>query len=415
MPDFVQMPQLSDTMTEGTVVKWLVKAGDKVDVSDPLAEIETDKATMEIDAFDEGIVGAIYVEEGTTAPLGEVLAVIVEEGEDVPEKPVAIEAPGSEPEKPEKAKEDQGQSPTTKSDEDNPAPAESDERIKASPLAKKIANSKGINLSEVKGTGPGGRIVKKDLENHKSPASPTAISTPQKSQTLTSEDKRIPLTGMRNIIAQRLLESKTQIPHFYLNVEFDAAPLMNLRKQANSAAEEGDNKFTVNDFILKAVANAAASVPEVNSSFDGDSIIQYGSVNLSVAIAVEDGLVTPVIRDAQQKSLLEISLAVKDLAERARDKKLSPDEFSGGTITVSSLGAYGVESFDAIINPPQAAILSIGSIKSTPVVDDEGNLVAGMRMKVGMSCDHRVIDGAVGAKYLAELKRRIENPASMLI
>jgi pyruvate dehydrogenase E2 component (dihydrolipoamide acetyltransferase) len=415
MPDFVQMPQLSDTMTEGTVVKWLVKAGDKVDVSDPLAEIETDKATMEMVAFDEGIVGAIYVEEGTTAPLGEVLAVIVEEGEDVPEKPAAIEAPGSEPEKPEKAKEDQDQSPTTKSDEDNPASAESDERIKASPLAKKIANSKGINLSEVKGTGPGGRIVKKDLENHKAPASPTAISTPQKSQTLTSEDKRIPLTGMRNIIAQRLLESKTQIPHFYLNVEFDAAPLMNLRKQANSAAEEGDNKFTVNDFILKAVANAAASVPEVNSSFDGDSIIQYGSVNLSVAIAVEDGLVTPVIRDAQQKSLLEISLAVKDLAERARDKKLSPDEFSGGTITVSSLGAYGVESFDAIINPPQAAILSIGSIKSTPVVDDEGNLVAGMRMKVGMSCDHRVIDGAVGAKYLAELKRRIENPASMLI
>jgi pyruvate dehydrogenase E2 component (dihydrolipoamide acetyltransferase) len=190
---------------------------------------------------------------------------------------------------------------------------------------------------------------------------------------------------------------------------------MNLRKQANSAAEEGDNKFTVNDFILKAVANAAASVPEVNSSFDGDAIIQYGSVNLSVAIAVEDGLVTPVIPDAQQKSLLEISLAVKDLAERARSKKLSPDEFAGGTITVSTLGAYGIDSFDAIINPPQAAILSIGSIKSMPVVDDEGNLVAGLRMKVGMSCDHRVVDGAIGAKYLAELKRRIENPASMLI
>ncbi|HIG85223.1 MAG TPA: 2-oxo acid dehydrogenase subunit E2 [Verrucomicrobia bacterium] len=415
MPDFVQMPQLSDTMKEGTVVKWLVKVGDKVDVSDPLAEIETDKATMEMVAFDEGIVGAIYIEEGTTAPLGEVLAVIVEEGEEVPDKPAAIATSESEPEKPEEPKENQDQNATIKSEEEKPEPAVSDERIKASPLAKKIASSKGINLSEVKGTGPGGRIVKKDLENHKVPGSPTAVSIPKRSQPLTSEDQRIPLTGMRNIIAQRLLESKTQIPHFYLNVEFDAAPLMNLRKQANSAAEEGDNKFTVNDFILKAVANAAASVPEVNSSFDGDAIIQYGSVNLSVAIAVEDGLVTPVIRDAQQKSLLEISLAVKDLAERARAKKLSPDEFAGGTITVSNLGAYGIDSFDAIINPPQAAILSIGSIKSMPAVDEEGNLVAGLRMKVGMSCDHRVVDGAVGAKYLTELKRRIENPASMLI
>lgn len=415
MPDFVQMPQLSDTMKEGTVVKWLVKVGDKVDVSDPLAEIETDKATMEMVAFDEGIVGAIYIEEGTTAPLGEVLAVIVEEGEEVPDKPAAIAASESEPEKPEEPKENQDQNATIKSEEEKPEPVVSDERIKASPLAKKIASSKGINLSEVKGTGPGGRIVKKDLENHKVSGSSTAVSTPKRSQPLTSGDQRIPLTGIRKIIAQRLLESKTQIPHFYLNVEFDAAPLMNLRKQANSAAEEGDNKFTVNDFILKAVANAAASVPEVNSSFDGDAIIQYGSVNLSVAIAVEDGLVTPVIRDAQQKSLLEISLAVKDLAERARAKKLSPDEFAGGTITVSTLGAYGIDSFDAIINPPQAAILSIGSIKSMPVVDEEGNLVAGLRMKVGMSCDHRVVDGAVGAKYLTELKRRIENPASMLI
>ena len=190
---------------------------------------------------------------------------------------------------------------------------------------------------------------------------------------------------------------------------------MDLRKQANSAAGEHDNKFTVNDFILKAVANAAASVPQVNASFDGDSIVQFGSVNLSVAIAVDDGLVTPVITGASKKSLLEISLAVKDLAQRARSKKLSPDEFSGGTITVSNLGAYGVDNFDAIINPPQAAILSIGSIKNTPVVSDDGNIVPGLIMKVGMSCDHRVIDGAVGAEYLAELKKRIENPASMLI
>ena len=290
-------------------------------------------------------------------------------------------------------------------------------RIKASPLAKKIAKSKGVDLSKIKGSGPGGRIVKKDIETAGSISTQPAPSTPaaKPKQKLTEEDQRIALSGMRSIIAQRLLESKTQIPHFYLNVEINAQPLMDLRKQANSAAGEHDNKFTVNDFILKAVANAAASVPQVNASFDVDSIVQFGSVNLSVAIAVDDGLVTPVISGANKKSLLEISLAVKDLAERARSKKLSPDEFSGGTITVSNLGAYGIDNFDAIINPPQAAILSIGSIKNTPVVSDEGNIVPGLIMKVGMSCDHRVIDGAVGAEYLAELKKRIENPASMLI
>ena len=420
MPDFVQMPQLSDTMTEGTLIRWLVNVGDKVDVGDPLAEVETDKATMEMVAFDEGTIGAIYMDEGTKSPVGETLAVIIEEGEDVPDKPAASDQASSSDDDSESKEINDAEEPElieTETNESSSTDNSDGKRIKASPLAKKIAKSKGVDLSKIKGSGPGGRIVKKDIETAGSISTQPAPSTPaaKPKQTLTEHDQRIALSGMRSIIAQRLLESKTQIPHFYLNVEINAQPLMDLRKQANSAAGEHDNKFTVNDFILKAVANAAASVPQVNASFDVDSIVQFGSVNLSVAIAVDDGLVTPVISGANKKSLLEISLAVKDLAERARSKKLSPDEFSGGTITVSNLGAYGVDNFDAIINPPQAAILSIGSIKNTPVVSDEGNIVPGLIMKVGMSCDHRVIDGAVGAEYLAELKKRIENPASMLI
>ena len=420
MPDFVQMPQLSDTMTEGTLIRWLVNVGDKVDVGDPLAEVETDKATMEMVAFDEGTIGAIYMDEGTKSPVGETLAVIIEEGEDVPDKPALSDQSSSSDDDSESKESNDAEEPElieTETNESSSTDNSDGKRIKASPLAKKIAKSKGVDLSKIKGSGPGGRIVKKDIETAGSISTQPAPSTPaaKPKQKLTEEDQRIALSGMRSIIAQRLLESKTQIPHFYLNVEINAQPLMDLRKQANSAAGEHDNKFTVNDFILKAVANAAASVPQVNASFDVDSIVQFGSVNLSVAIAVDDGLVTPVISGANKKSLLEISLAVKDLAERARSKKLSPDEFSGGTITVSNLGAYGVDNFDAIINPPQAAILSIGSIKNTPVVSDEGNIVPGLIMKVGMSCDHRVIDGAVGAEYLAELKKRIENPASMLI
>ena len=420
MPDFVQMPQLSDTMTEGTLIRWLVKVGDKVDVGDPLAEVETDKATMEMVAFDEGTIGAIYMDEGTKSPVGETLAVIIEEGEDVPHKPAASDQASSSDDDSESKEVNDAEEPEpieTESNELSSTDNSEGKRIKASPLAKKIAKSKGVDLNKIKGSGPGGRIVKKDIVTAGSMSTQPAPSTPaaKPKQKLTEEDQRIALSGMRSIIAQRLLESKTQIPHFYLNVEINAQPLMDFRKQANSAAGEHDNKFTVNDFILKAVANAAASVPQVNASFDVDSIVQFGSVNLSVAIAVDDGLVTPVISGANKKSLLEISLAVKDLAERARSKKLSPDEFSGGTITVSNLGAYGVDNFDAIINPPQAAILSIGSIKNTPVVSDEGNIVPGLIMKVGMSCDHRVIDGAVGAEYLAELKKRIENPASMLI
>ena len=229
-------------------------------------------------------------------------------------------------------------------------------------------------------------------------------------------DQRIPLSGMRRVIAERLLTSKTTIPHFYLNIEVDAAPLMKARAELNSVIEKsGGTKLTVNDFVLKAVVSAAARVPAVNASFAGDAIVQYGGVHLSVAVAVEDGLVTPVIRDAQRKSLREISEAVKDIATRARGKKLKPEEYAGGTITVSNLGAYGIESFSAIINPPQAMILAIGAIVKKPVVSPFDEIVIGQRMSISLSADHRVVDGAVGATYLAELRKLIENPTLMLL
>lgn len=432
MPIFIEMPKLSDTMTEGTLVKWLKSEGDSVEVGDELAEIETDKATMAMEAFDDGILHKILVQEGGKVPLGERLGILLEEGEDAPSASdlaamagsgdsSASAAPVSSDSS---AADSEADKPSATSDHDV---AESNERVKASPLARKIAAKNGISLASVQGTGPGGRIVKADVETLSSASpsqssaasntsAPAAISAPPIRATATEGDKRIPLTGMRSIIAERLLASKTQIPHFYLNIEVDAAPLMALRKQVNAASERVDgNKYTVNDFVLKAIVGAVAEEPRVNASFDGDSIIQFASVQLSVAIAVDAGLVTPIIRDAQNKSLLEISTAVKDLATRARNKKLAPEEFQGGTITVSNLGSYGVDNFDAIINPPQAAILSIGAIKAKPVVNEAGEVVAGQRMWIGLSGDHRVVDGAVGATYLAALKSLIENPALMLV
>jgi pyruvate dehydrogenase E2 component (dihydrolipoamide acetyltransferase) len=414
MATFIEMPALSDTMIEGTLVKWLKKEGDVVSFGDAIAEIETDKATMAMEASDDGILHTIYVQEGTKLPIGARLGVIVEEGEEPPADGATATPAAAAPSAPAEV-EEKAAAPVAAATGDG-------SRVKASPLARKIAAQKGINLATLKGTGPGGRIVKADLEgatpgtSSAPPASIRPAAAPSIPATPAGpNDIRIPLTGMRTIIAQRLLASKTQIPHFYLNIEVDCAPLLNLRKQVNEGATETSNKYTVNDFILKAVIGASVAVPQVNASFDVDGIIQYGDVNLSVAIAVEDGLVTPVIKAAQTKNLLDLSLAVKDLAVRARNKKLTPDEFAGGTITVSNLGAYGIDNFDAIINPPQAAILSIGAAKAKPVVNAAGEIVAGQRMWIGMSCDHRVVDGAVGATYLSELRKRIENPALMLV
>ena len=302
-----------------------------------------------------------------------------------------------------------------------PAPVADSARVKASPLARKIAADRGVYQAQVQGTGPGGRIVKRDVENAPvggSSSAPVAASAVAAIRpTFGPDDERIPLTGMRTIIAERLLASKTQIPHFYLNIDVNAAPLLAFRQQVNQASEKSDNanKYTINDFILKAAVQSAVAVPDVNASFDVDAIVRFASVNVSVAVAVDEGLVTPVIRDAQDKSLLEISQSVKDLATRARAKRLTPNEFAGGTLTVSNLGAYGIDSFDAIINPPQAFIIAISSIRKTPVVGANDQIVIGQRMAIGMSCDHRVIDGAIGAQYLAELRRLIESPALMLL
>lgn len=431
----IEMPKLSDTMTEGTLIKWHKQVGDSVEIGDVLAEIETDKATMEMEAFDDGVITEILIQEGEKAPIGGVLAVLNGDSEAVhtPAPQAAVAAPALPSAAP-------APTPAT------PVPSvpSTGDRVKASPLARKVAADLGVDLSTISGSGPAGRIVKDDIQaaaaspvkpatapsseasaaaalaasiKSKTVAPPPAATPAPKAIVPTAKegDEIVQLSSMRKIIASRLLTSKTTIPHFYLHVEVDAAPLMALRAQVNDQAEKTHgNKYSVNDFILKAVINAAETVPAVNASFAGDHIVKYKHVGLSVAIAVEDGLVTPVIKQAESKSLLAISRAVKDFAVRAKDRKLKPDEFDGGTITVSNLGAWGIESFDAIVNPPQAAILSVGAALEKPVVRN-GQIVPGLRMNLGLSCDHRVVDGAVAAQFLSQVKKLIEQPALMLL
>lgn len=428
MASYLKMPKLSDTMSEGTLVKWLKQEGDPIAVDEDIAEVETDKATMTMPSFEEGVLHKIYVKEGETVALGAALALVLAEGEEPPadadQPPVAeAKADGGASKEPTEKKETAKAEavPAAKAEAKTapaataPAPTKAaGGRIKASPLARKIAKEKGVDLSRVAGSGPGGRIVRQDVENAPIGGGgggslgllPPVAAAP---------DRSVPLTGMRRVIAQRLLESKTTIPHFYLNIEIDAAPLMALREQVNAASVANSGpKYTVNDFVMRATVLATASVPEVNGSFQGDSILYHGETHLSVAVAIEDGLVTPVIRSAQAKSIRDLAADLKDLAKRAREKKLTPDEMQGGTITISNLGAFGIANFDAIINPPQAAILSVGTISKQPVVDERDQIVPGLRMWIGMSCDHRVIDGAVGAKFLSELKRFLETPVLLV-
>ena len=399
----ITMPKLSDTMLEGTLIKWHKKVGDKVTVGDVIADVETDKATMEMEAFDDGTIIEIIVPEGGVVKVGQPLANL----EGGKKSVVKSSAPGALASMASTATLPASTKPQT-------ATLPNSSHIKASPLAKKIALERGVSLLGVQGTGPGGRVVAADV--------PTAATThtaapaaPRIEVPFSDSDTKTPLSGMRRTIAERLLASKTQIPHFYLTIEIDAAPLAKLRKELNAAAETaGTAKVTVNDFILLAAARAAKQHPRVNSAFAGDSIVEYGSVNLSVAIAVEDGLITPVIRDAQSLSLRAISAAVKDLAVRARSKKIKPEEYQGGTLTISNLGAYGIDSFYAIINPPQAAILAVGAIVKKPVVNAQDQIVAGQRMTISLSGDHRVVDGAAGAEFLATMRKSLESPTSLL-
>lgn len=411
----VTMPKLSDTMVEGTLVKWVKNKGDKVEVGDILAEVETDKATMEMEAFDEGTLSELYVAEGGTIKVGDKIALILADGETADTAPAAQSTPIAE--KP-KASAPAATTPLALAPR-AAAPATTG-RTKASPLARKIAATRGVNLSSIAGTGPGGRIVKKDVENTPtgggggvaSPATPSIRAA----HGIAGEEKIIALTGMRKTIAERLLASKTQIPHFYLSVTMDGGPLMALRKELNAMAEkDGGQKLTVNDFILLAAARAAAEVPKINAAYDGDAIIEYAEVNLAVAVAIEDGLITPVIKKANTLTLREISAQMKELAAKARGKKLKPEEYQGGTITLSSLGGYGIDSFLPIINPPQSFILGIGAIIKQPVVNEQDQLVVGHRLVISGSGDHRVVDGAVAAEYMNALRRLVEKPALLLL
>jgi pyruvate dehydrogenase E2 component (dihydrolipoamide acetyltransferase) len=442
MPE-IQMPKLSDTMTEGTLVAWKKKKGDKVSVGEVIAEIETDKATMEWESPEDGTLTEIYVEEGGKVNVGDKIAFIGEGGEQAPKKeePEKKAEEPKEEKKVEPKKEERAQAETEK-----PAPPEKKEketvppqekketveagtcpaaagetRIKASPVARRVAAELDVDLSAVKGTGPEGRVTETDVraaaKAKPPPAQKASASTkPAAPAIKTGAETRIQLSGMRKGIAERLVQSKAPVPHFYLTIDIDAGPLMAAREELKTAGESSDaSKITVNDFVLKAAVMAAVKVPRANASFDGDAIVQYADVDLGIAVAIEDGLLTPVIRAAQNKSLREISSMAKDLASRARNKRMKPEEFHGGNFTVSNLGGMGIDLFSAIINPPQGFILALGKINKVPVVDDCDRIVVGHRMTITMSCDHRVIDGALGAEYLKELRHLLENPALLLV
>jgi pyruvate dehydrogenase E2 component (dihydrolipoamide acetyltransferase) len=444
MPE-IQMPKLSDTMTEGTLVAWKKKKGDKISAGDVIAEIETDKATMEWESPEDGTLTEIYVEEGGKVEVGQRIAFIGAEGEAVPKG--ETEAPEKKPEakRSEEPKEEQAETErpaSAKTTEEeiappqepveagvSPAPkqpirlppqkTESEARVKASPVARRIAAELGVDLSSVKGTGPEGRVTESDVRAgaKKKPVEARVSPAPKQPAPLPLQGgSRIQLSGMRKGIAQRLVQSKAPVPHFYLNIDVDAGPLMEARAELKSAGEDSDtSKITVNDFVLKAAVMAAVKVPKVNASFDNDAVVQYADVDLGIAVAIEDGLLTPVIRAAQNKSLREISELAKDLANRARNKRMKPEEFQGGSFTVSNLGGMGIDSFSAIINPPQGFILAVGKINKMPVIDNCDQIGIGHRMSIWMSCDHRVIDGALGAVYLKELRQLLENPALLLV
>lgn len=426
MATIIDMPKLSDTMTVGTLVNWLKKEGDPVRSGDMLAEVETDKATMELENFEDGILLKQYVKVGEQVPIGAPIAAIGKKGETIPDSPSSVsekKVSGTKPaaeaiEKSGALLETEPQVPT-EPHTPHPSTSSSSEqkRIKASPLARKIASSSGVSLQGLQGTGPGGRIVKADvLAAAKAPSAPSFTSLGQ----AIAKEESIPVSNMRRAIARHLVESKTQIPHFYLDIEIDAGPLMELRSALNKnlgelPAEKGGLKLTVNDFILKATTEALRRVPQVNTSWEGDSIRQHGAINLAFGVAIDEGLVTPVIRDAHLKSLRQISAEVKELVEKAKKKKLSPNEMKGHTFTVTNLGMFGINNFYGIINPPNAGILSVGATVKKPVVDSHGNIVIGHRMNIGFSGDHRVIDGVTGATFLSALKEILETPALMFI
>jgi len=442
MAEVVRMPKMSDTMTEGVIAKWHKKVGDKVKTGDLIAEIETDKATMEFESYQEGVLLYRGIEEGKSAPVDGILAVLGKEGEDY--KPL-LEAEGAKApaKKEEPTSDDQAEKKETKTAQpsqmkvvDSPkpsvkaalapqpamkaaSPVTSDSRLKASPLAKKLSSEKGIDLNAIQGSGENGRIVKRDIDWYK-PGNgvKTSSSKAPKSEAIRLPDsfvteesfEEVPVSQMRKTIARRLAESKFSAPHFYLTIEIDMDNAMSTRESINASM---GTKISFNDLVIKAAAFALRVHPKVNSSWLGETIRFNHHVHIGVAVAVEEGLLVPVIRYADSKPLSEINSEVKTLAQKAKDKKLQPSDWEGNTFTISNLGMYGIEEFTAIINPPDACILAVGGIMQVPVVKN-GSIVPGNRMKVTLSCDHRVVDGATGSEFLKTFKSLMENPVVML-
>jgi pyruvate dehydrogenase E2 component (dihydrolipoamide acetyltransferase) len=426
MPIAIKMPALSPTMEEGTLAKWLVKVGDKVSSGDIMAEIETDKATMEFEAVDEGTIADIAVEEGTEGvKVGTVIATLAEEGEDPSEvKPAkAEEAPA--PQAKEEMQEAPAPSPAPEAKEKAPAPSPapasapkpSDDRIIASPLAKRIAEDKGIDLSTVKGSGPNGRIVKADVESAKpgaaAPAKAAEAGAPAEAQDFGIPHEEEKLSGMRKTIARRLTEAKQQVPHIYLTVDIRLDALLKLRGELNAAIEARGMKLSVNDMLIKALAQALLQVPSCNVQFAGDKLLKFSRADISVAVSIPGGLITPIVTDAGSKTISTIATEMKDLAERAREGKLQPHEYQGGTASISNMGMYGIKQFDAIVNPPQAMIMAIGAGEKRPYVIDDSLQIATVMSATG-SFDHRAIDGADGAELMKVFKEICEKPLGLV-
>jgi pyruvate dehydrogenase E2 component (dihydrolipoamide acetyltransferase) len=384
MPE-ITMPRLSDTMEEGTLAAWLKQPGEQVHRGDLLAEIETDKATMELESFEEGVLERILVQEGETVPIGQPIAVIGSGDGAAPPPPAPVP----------------------------PAPP-TGTPVKASPMARAIARDQGIDLSTVTGSGPGGRVVKADVEAVAAPAAPApAAPAPAPAKPAAADVEEVPLSGMRKTVARRLVESMQSAPHFYLTIQVDVDALLELRAELNRRLADEGTKLSVNDLLVKACAVTLRAHPDINVSWGGDKLLRHRRVHVGIAVAVEGGLIVPVVRDADQKSVSQISREAKALIERARAGKLRPDEFTGGTFTISNLGMFGIDQFTAVINPPEAAILAVGATTSEPVVHD-GRLGTRQRMKLTMSIDHRAVDGATGAQFLAGLKAVLEEPLRIL-
>ena len=425
MAKIIGLPKLSPTMEEGTLVAWIKKEGDEVEVDDLLAEVETDKATMEFRSFDRGVLLKILVAEGETLEPDVPVAIIGKAGEDVGELIAQVEAAGSgagiaavsAPASASAAVSAAVSAPVSaavlapvSAPVSVPASAGlAGGRVLSSPLVRRLARERSIDLRAVQGTGPHGRVVKRDIDGYEGGA---AVSFASSGERL--PPRVVKASSMRRTIARRLTESKQTVPHYYLTIDVDIAPLADARKAMNAELESVGKKVSLNDLIIKAAAVALRRVPEVNASWMGKEIHYHQVVDVSIAVAIEDGLMTPVLRDADRKGVAQIADEVRDLAERARDKKLQPEEMSNGTFSISNLGMFGIEEFTAVINPPEGAILAVGTIRNEPVVRD-GAIAAGRRMRFTMSCDHRVIDGATGARFMAALKTIVESPLNMLL